>query len=45
MIHRNLFNISYEGSLNNNSTRLPLSHQIFCRLKQMIEIQTSSQEW
>ncbi|RHZ79040.1 hypothetical protein Glove_152g93 [Diversispora epigaea] len=34
-----------KGSLNNNSIRLPLFHQIFCRLKQMIEIQTNSQEW
>ncbi|CAG8496958.1 6179_t:CDS:2 [Acaulospora morrowiae] len=34
-----------KGLLNNDSIRLPMSHQIFHRLKQMIEIQTISQEW
>ncbi|CAG8544327.1 22071_t:CDS:10 [Dentiscutata erythropus] len=34
-----------KGSLGNDSIRLPMSHPIFHRLKQMIEFQTSSQEW
>ncbi|CAG8504693.1 802_t:CDS:2, partial [Acaulospora morrowiae] len=34
-----------KGSLNNDSIQLPMSHQIFHRLKQMIEIQTTLQEW
>ncbi|CAG8517034.1 9868_t:CDS:10 [Cetraspora pellucida] len=34
-----------KGSLNNDSIRFPMSHPIFHRLKQMIEFQTSSQEW
>ncbi|KAF0449771.1 Condensin complex subunit 1 [Gigaspora margarita] len=34
-----------KGSLSNDSIRLPMSHPIFHRLKQMIEFQTSSQEW
>lgn len=33
------------GALSNNSIRLPMSHQIFQRLKQIIEFQTTSQEW
>jgi len=33
------------GSLSNNSIRLPMSHQIFHKLKQIIEFQTTSQEW
>ncbi|RIA97299.1 condensin complex subunit 1 [Glomus cerebriforme] len=34
-----------KGSLPNSSIRLPTSHQIFQKLKQIIEFQTTSQEW
>ncbi|CAB4424236.1 unnamed protein product [Rhizophagus irregularis] len=34
-----------KGALSDNSIRLPMSHQIFQRLKQIIEFQTTSQEW
>ncbi|CAG8519321.1 961_t:CDS:10 [Funneliformis caledonium] len=37
--------IKVKGSLANNSNRLSLSHQIFHKLKQIIELQTTSTEW
>ncbi|CAI2182996.1 11563_t:CDS:10 [Funneliformis geosporum] len=37
--------IKVKGSLANNSNRISISHQIFHKLKQIIELQTTSQEW